>query len=123
MRLQVRAALERAQMRDQVVFVARREQHAHEHDVRDGRLDRGDRRVARVDDDDVRLDAFLDDALDDGALPYVRFDREYQGSAQLAPHRVLRTTACYVFNMNSVSSVPTVTNTSTGALSMLCVRA
>ena len=72
------------------------------------------RRVARVDDRDVGQDLLPDDALDDGRLAEIRFDREHEG---------LRHLGHYVLNMKTVSTTPTVANTSTGAPSMLLSRA
>ncbi len=39
---------------------------------------RGQRRVARVDEDQLRADLLLDDALEDAGLTQVRLDREYE---------------------------------------------
>ena len=65
-------------MRDQLVAVARREQGGHQDHVGDARGERGDGRVARVDDDELRVHAFADDALQDRRLPAVRLDCKYE---------------------------------------------
>jgi hypothetical protein len=67
-------ACERAQVGNQLVAIARREQGGHQDHVGDARRERGDGRVARIDNDQLRVYAFADDALQDRRLPAVRFD-------------------------------------------------
>ena len=107
MRLQVLGVAQRPQVRDELVLVARRQERAQQQHVRHRRADRLERRVARVHDRDVGEHLLADDALDDRGLEDVGFDRENE--------RLLH----HVFSMKSVSTVPTVAKTSSGALSIL----
>ena len=77
-RLNVVRPFERAQVPEELLLVARREQRGDEDDVRDAGRQRGKRRVARVDEDQLRADLLLDDALEDAGLTQVRLDREYE---------------------------------------------
>jgi hypothetical protein len=106
-RLQVFRVAPRPEVRDQLVLVARRQQRAQEEDVGNRRPHGVERGVARVDDRDVGHHFLADDALDDRGLAVIRFDRENE--------RLLH----QLFSMRSVSTVPTVAKTSSGALSML----
>ncbi len=77
-RLDVMRAGERAEVGDQFLLVARRQQRREEDDVGNPGRQRGDGRVARVDQDEVRADQFPNDALEDGGLAVVRLDREHE---------------------------------------------
>ena len=67
---------ERAQVGDELLLVARREQRGEEDDVGDPRGQRRHRRVARIDQDEIRADLLANDALEDGGLTVVRLDSE-----------------------------------------------
>ena len=75
-RLDVVRAGERAQVADELLFVARRQQRGEEDDVGNPGRQRRDGGVARIDQDEVRADLFANDALEDGGLAVVRLDRE-----------------------------------------------
>ena len=77
--LQMVRVIERAQVRDQLVLVARRHQRAQQQDIGDRGAHRVHRGLARIDDGDVGQDFLPDDALDDGGLPEVRLDGEHEG--------------------------------------------
>ena len=90
-------------------------------DVRDARGDRGHRRVARIDDDELRVHPLADDALQDRRLPAVRFDCKYEWHVicvclRLEARQIEPT---YVFNMNSTRIAPTAAKITSGAFSML----
>jgi hypothetical protein len=72
-------SVERFQVRDEMVFVARRQQGAEQQHVGHGSAHRLDRRVERIDDRDVRKRLLPDDAFDDGGLPEIRLDRQHEG--------------------------------------------
>ena len=76
MGLQVPGPVERAEMRDQLVFVARRQQRRHQDDVGDLLVDRGDGRIARLDQQQVGAHELAHDAREDGALTNVGLDCE-----------------------------------------------
>jgi hypothetical protein len=69
--LQMVGAVERTQVRDQFFLIARREERGDQNDVRDGRVDRRNGGVARIDEHQIRVDLVLDDALEDRPLPDV----------------------------------------------------
>ena len=76
MRLDVLRAGERAQVGDQLLLVARRQQRREQDDVGNPGRQRRDGRVARIDEDEIRADLLANDALEDGGLAVVRLDRE-----------------------------------------------
>ncbi len=77
-RLDVMRAGERAQVSDQLLFVARRQERGEQDDVGNPGRQLGDGRVARVDEDQLRADQFPDNALEDSGLAVVRLDREHE---------------------------------------------
>ena len=98
---------QRAQVVDELLFVARRQQRGQQDYVRHARGDRRDRRVAGVDEHQIGAHLFTDDALENAGLPDVRLDREYERQCP------------YVLTMKKNNRIPAVANTSNGALSML----
>ena len=62
----------------QVLLVSRREQRRDEDHVGDLRAERRDRRIRRVDEEQVGVGVLADDPLEHAALPQVWFDCEYQ---------------------------------------------
>ena len=72
------APAERAQIGDELLFVARRQERREQDDVRDPGRQRRDGRVPRIDEDEIRADQFANDALEDGGLAVVRLDREHE---------------------------------------------
>lgn len=80
-RLDVVGPFERAKVRDQFLFVARREQRGKKNDVRDAGRERRHRRIPGIDDRDLGPDLLLDERLQHVGLSRIRFDREDEGGA------------------------------------------
>ena len=76
MGLHVLGAVSVPQVRDDLGFVARRQQRGQQDDVGHSRVTAGNGRVARVDDDQLGMDAVADDPLEDRGLPQVRLEGE-----------------------------------------------
>ena len=62
---------ERAQVRNDLAFIARREQRGEQNDVGDARIDGGNRGVARLDEDELRVDTIADHAFEDRGLAQI----------------------------------------------------
>ena len=75
-RLQMFGGAEPAQVRDQLVLVARRHQRRQQDHVGDLLIDGRDGRIPRLDQDQLRLHQLADDVLEDAALADVGFDCE-----------------------------------------------
>ena len=82
-RLQVLGGAEPPQVRDQLVFVARRHQRRQQDHIRYLLIDRRNRGIARLDEDQLGLDQLADDALEDAALADVGFDCENERHLQM----------------------------------------
>jgi hypothetical protein len=74
MRLDELCAVERPQVREQLLLVARRQQRRHEDDLGNIRLQGGNGRISRVDVHQIGVDLLAHDALQDCRLPVVRLD-------------------------------------------------
>ena len=85
MGLDVLRARQRAQVGDELLFVARRQQRGQEDDVRDPGVQRRNRGVAGIDDDEIGAYLLANDPLEDGRLAVIRLDCEdqRQGSTSL----------------------------------------
>jgi hypothetical protein len=79
MRLHVFGAWQAAQVRHELFFVARGEQRRQEDDVGRPPAERGNGGVARINQDQFRADLFLDHGSEQGCLPEVGFNCEYEG--------------------------------------------
>ena len=66
------------QVRHQLVFVARRHQRRQQDHIRNLLIDRRNRRVAGLDQDQIRHHQLADDVPEDVGLPDIWFYREYQ---------------------------------------------
>ena len=71
------------QVRDQLVFVARRHQRRQQDHIGYLLIDRRNRGIARLDEDQLGLDQLADDALEDAALADVGFDCENERHLQM----------------------------------------
>ena len=83
--LDVLRAGQRAQIGDELLLVARRQQRGEQDDVGNAGAERRDRGVARIDEDEIGADLLADDPLEDGGLAVIRFDCEDERQG-LRPH-------------------------------------
>jgi hypothetical protein len=123
--LQVLGPLEPAEMRDELLFVARGEQRVHQQDVGDLGVDGPRGLLTGVHEHQVRAHEAADDVRQDVSLPGIGFDCQYERHSRVPFSRVLPDPLPrlprppYVLNMNTNRMAPATTKTSTGAFSML----
>ncbi len=77
-RLDVLGAVQRSQVRDQLLFIPRRHQRREQDHIRHSLRNRRDRGITRIDDLDLAADILLHKVAQQGGLAGIGFEREYQ---------------------------------------------